>query len=269
MRKLAGNAPNNLARCSIYALFWLCFFHNITCRSLAAPIADCAFSTQAVYDESEAENARGVTHSVWRILRRVLFPFELAVMYELREYISDLPLPESRTRETDLQRLDEIYDHAVYLAEGDAKTALLASAWATLPYHRFPAVVPLLGWTVTVPVSTESVASYRRRLANLPGKLFLDSPPSLDRDKLPHFFGSAWMQCVFNAPELVDTAGEMIELFEAVFKLEGSRDPRDIIANRLGICFAMYLQSRLAVRPSDIFRTINNTHERTYRTRCR
>jgi hypothetical protein len=205
--------------------------------------------------------------SVWSWLRRAVLPEPLGIMLELRDYITELEAPETRTRESDLKRLDAIFDRAVYLAEGDAMHALLILTWATLPYHRFPAVLPLLDWTITVPVSTESREAFRRRLANLPGMLLEDTPPSLDRDKPPHFFGSAWLQCVLNSPELADAAGNMLEWMEEVFKLEGFRDERDILVNRLGIIFAMQLQRQQAVRPSDIFMLDLNNHESTQNTR--
>ncbi|MCZ7555607.1 MAG: hypothetical protein M5R41_04295 [Bacteroidia bacterium] len=198
---------------------------------------------------------------IWAMLRRALLPEPLGIMYELRGYITDLELTEPRTQERDLRLLDALFDHAVYLAEGDIQAALLALTWATLPYHRFPAVVPLLGWTITVPVSTESRSDFQRRLANLPGLLLPDTPPSLDRDKLPHFFGSAYLQTVVNEPSLADVLGYGVEWFEQVFKLEGFHDDRDIMVNRMGIVFAMQLQRQRAVRPSDIFHHWSKNNE--------
>lgn len=198
---------------------------------------------------------------IWALLRRALLPDPLGIMYELREFIRDLEPTRPRSRDHDLRELDALFDRAVYLAEGDIHAALLALTWATLPYHRFPAVVPLVGWTITVPVSTESRSDFQRRLANLPGLLLPDTPPSLDRDKLPHFFGSAYLQCVAQDPELADALGVAVEWFEQVFKLEGFHDERDITVNRLGIVFAMQLQRQRAVRPSDIFHHWSNSNE--------
>jgi hypothetical protein len=207
---------------------------------------------------------------IWAMLRRALLPEPLGIMYELRGYITDLEPTEPRTHERDLKLLDALFDRAVYLAEGDIHAALLALTWATLPYHRFPAVVPFVGWTVTVPVSTESRSAFLRRLANLPGLLLPDTPPSLDRDKLPHFFGSAYMQCVVNEPTLADALGYGVEWLEQVFKLEGFHDERDIMVNRMGIVFAMQLQRQRAVRPSDIFQhwsKYNESSTHPYRRR--
>jgi hypothetical protein len=52
----------------------------------------------------------------------------------------------------------------------------------------------------------------------------------------------------------VTLVGEMLELGEEVFKLEGSRDERDILVNRLGIDFAIALQQHQQVLPSEFFK---------------
>lgn len=198
--------------------------------------------------------------SIARALRSLLYPAELVVMLDLRDAIRALPEREAATREEDVRRLDLLYAMALRGAEGDARVALLALTWATLPYRRFPATVPLLGWTVIVPVSTESEEHFAARLRRLPARLFLTTPASGDRDKLPHFFGSALLQLVLNNPDVADTVGELVEWLESVFKLEGSRDERDIVANRLGIAFALQLQQRRDVRPSELFHLYDKHH---------
>ena len=195
-------------------------------------------------------------HSFWSSLRRVLLPREISLVYDLRELITAQKPLAPRSREGDLRRLDAIYRRAVYFAEGDAELALLALSYATLPYHTFPARIPLLGIGVTVPVSTESRETFERRMANLPGLLLPDSPPQLDRDKLPHFFGSAWLQCAMRNEELTVAAGELLEIAEELFKLEGFSDERDIIVNRLGAEFAIALMRQRRVLPSDIFKSV-------------
>lgn len=209
----------------------------------------------------DRDEDEGFFTSLWLLLRHFIFPQELNLIYDLRAWIAELPAPGDRTREGDLRRTDEIYDHAVYLAEGDAARAILACAWATLPYHTFPARIPLLDIGITVPVSTESRAVFDQRMKNLPGKLFEDSPRGLDRDKVPHFFGSAWLQLATRQPMIAEAAGELLELSEAVFKLEGSRDPRDIAVNRLGVCFAIALQRQQNIHPSDILKRGLQHHE--------
>ncbi len=149
--------------------------------------------------------------------------------------------------------MDYIYLRSVYLSEGDIELALFICAAATLPYHRFPAVIPVLDLEIVIPVSTESRSSYKKRLANLPGILFAETPSYLDRDKLPHFFAAAYLQILFKDPVFIEELGRGIESAEEIFKLEGFRDPRDLRANRLGILFAVQLQKRRQVLPSQMF----------------
>ena len=209
--------------------------------------------------ESGVAPARSRADGFWPALRRTVLPRELSLVYDLRAFIAEQPPLHPRSREGDLARLDVIYRRAVYLAEGDGSRALLALAFATLPYHTFPARIPLLGFGVTVPVSTESEASFARRMASLPGLLFPDSPPQLDRDKLPHFFGSAGLQVALRNEEITALAGELLETGEELFKLEGFRDERDLMVNRLGACFGLALQRHRRVLPSDLFRQVINT----------
>ncbi len=224
---------------------------------IAAPAAGQHRASDA--PPRNCERLREAPDGVWPVIRRLLLPKELSVAYDLRALIAAQRPLAPRSREGDLRRLDAIYLRAVYLAEGDPFVALLALSLATLPYHTFPARVPLLGITVTVPVSTESHEAFERRMTNLPGMLLRDSPHSLDRDKLPHFFGSAWMQCVLSNAAVVESAGEILEFGEELFKLEGSRDERDIVVNRLGIAFAVALQQHRRVLPSDIFKSMDRS----------
>lgn len=191
---------------------------------------------------------------LWQHIRRIILPPEISLVYDLRRTIAAQEPLKPRSREKDLRRLDAIYLYAVYLAEGDPYLALFALSFATLPYFTFPARIPLLDISITVPVSTESREAFDRRLRNLPGLLLSDTPAYLDRDKVPHFFGSAWLQCVTKDRHITEAAGELLELGEELFKLEGSRDPRDIFVNRLGAEFGIALQEQRAVLPSDFFR---------------
>lgn len=227
-----------------------------------APVPTSAAST-IPEDPPEQEN---ILTKLWLFFRGYVLPDELSLIYELRSWLRRQEPLKPRTRKGDLRRTDEIYRRAVYLAEGDAAKAMLACAWATLPYHTFPARVPLIDIGITVPVSTERRDAFEQRMANIPGMLFSDTPRSLDRDKLPHFFGTAWLQLITGSPGLAIFAGEALEWMEEVFKLEGSRDPRDIAVNRLGVSFARELQAHRDVLPSDILKLELDSHERKHNT---
>jgi hypothetical protein len=206
---------------------------------------------------------------IWPALRGVLLPEPIERMLRLRCLIRETawndstglqPAPGDTTcagcdalRLRHLRRVDWIFTSALTMCEGDPEQALLVAALATLPFKRFPAVLPIVRLSMTVPVSTESDDDFRRRMRGLPCRLFADSPPGGDRDKLPHFFGSAWLYLQNKSETLSNNAGVLVELLEQTFKLQGARDERDLAANRLGVQFARSMLNRRGVPPSRVF----------------
>lgn len=198
-------------------------------------------------------------------VRDAFAPAPLAHVYQLRHHLTTLTpaagtqtppngaLTREARRRLDLARLDSLYVTALQLTDGNVHEAIVALSVATLPYRRFPAVVPVLGLEVTVPVSLESVAAFDARMLALPSLLFADTPVWGDRDKLPHFFGSAWLSLVSGSPALAVAAGDAVETLESVFKLQGARDRRDHAVNRLGVAWALRLRHRPTTLPSTMF----------------
>lgn len=186
----------------------------------------------------------------WETIRRFVLPSYLDNMYRLRSYIASDEFSRSSDSLSTAQRVDAIYLKAVMLTDGNVMEALFLCAVATLPYKTFPAVIPLVNFVITVPVSTESEGQFRRRLKNLPSGLFLDSHARGDQDKLTHFFGSAYLVCVLKAPLWTMSIGSCVEMLESIFKLEGSRDLRDEVANERGIAFGTELMQLRDVLPS-------------------
>lgn len=187
---------------------------------------------------------------LWETIRRFVLPSYLDNMYRLRSYIASDEFSHSPDSFSATQQVDAIYRRAVMLTEGNVMEALFICAVATLPYKTFPAVIPLVNFVITVPVSTESEDQFRSRLKNLPSGLFLDSPARSDQDKLTHFFGSAYLVCVLKAPLWTMGIGSGVEMLESIFKLEGSRDVRDEVANERGIAFGTELMQSRDVLPS-------------------
>ncbi len=196
-------------------------------------------------------------------LRNAVVPSTISLTYQLRQHLAaqthaagpqgPAALRRERRRR-DLRRLDSLYVEALGRSDGNVHEALFALSVATLPYHRFPAVLPLLGIGVSVPVSLESEESFALRMRALPSMLFDDTPLSGDRDKLPHFFGSAWLSLMIGVPDLAAACGDAIEVLETIFKLEGASDARDRTMNRLGVRFAERLRRSPATLPSSIIR---------------
>lgn len=214
-----------------------------------AALALCAAFGAAFLAQPESARAqnRGLTEKI----AEFVLPDILGEVHALRAAIAAMPDTLPAGRRAQLERVDAIYDTALVICEGVPRQALLACAIATLPYRSFPAVLPLAGLVVRVPVSTESVAEFEARRARLPVLLLADAGGA-GADKLPHFFGSAYLRLVLGSAELAALAGVCVEWGEALFKLEGFEDEMDLRANALGVCFAEHLRVRPAARPSDV-----------------
>ncbi len=188
------------------------------------------------------------------LLQRIesgFLPEDLSRIHRLRGFIAGDLFPARYGGLPAATRIDVIYLAAVKIAEGDPIQALLISCFATLPYRTFDAIVPLAQWVITLPVSTESREEFRRRLRNLPAGFLPDSPPRGDQDKLPHFFGSAYIACVTKSSAYGERAGIWVETLESVFKLEGFSDERDIRAGEHGIDFGRALLAHRNALPSE------------------
>ncbi len=207
--------------------------------------------------------AQSLSEEIWTSVRNFFLPSVVVRTYDLRAFIVQLP-PLPVSAEAHRERINIIWDHAVFLADGNIDEALFAAAAATLPYHSFPAYLPLLGWVIRVPVSTESEEEFRKRLMNLPSRLYDNGKDGSDRDKLPHFFGSAWLQYRFHSEFLTAASGEMIEMGEKFFKLEGAYDERDIDANARGRAFGAALLNGESRRPSEYFQDNSPEHSNHY-----
>ena len=99
----------------------------------------------------------------------------------------------------------------------------------------------------------EGQAEFDRRVAKLPQRLFADLPNGDDRDKLQHFFASAWLARALDSRHAADLIGWGIEIGERLLLTGEAEDPRDIRANRLGQLFAELLNSHPAALPSMMF----------------
>lgn len=198
----------------------------------------------------------------WERVESFFLPEYLAHMYRLRRFIADDAFPAQFGALSSRARIDAIWLAAVKITEGNPFESLLVACFATLPYRTFDAIVPLVQWVITIPVSTESREEFRRRLRHLPAGFLPDSPPGGDQDKLPHFFGSAYLACVTKSPATAYRAGVWVETLESIFKLEGFSDERDIRMGERGIDFARALLAHRDLLPSDVLPRIPTNSDR-------
>ncbi len=172
---------------------------------------------------------------------------------ELKRYIRDPRFLRLRRTYGDTMAVDAIFEHAMSLADGEINAALWLCAFATMDHFRVGVEIPILG-VLSIPLTTESREQFRIRLSHLPRRVLPDSlgRKTNDRDKLQHFFGSAYLTYTSNSKSLANDFGNFVEWGEPQFIVGGENDDRDKFANHLGQKFGMMLLDGDEVLPSDV-----------------
>lgn len=152
----------------------------------------------------------------------------------------------------DLSLVDSIYIKALEISEGDISENLLALTFATLPFDKMVVKIPFINSTVNLQLQEVDSALFKTKNNNLPSKLFFDSPPNGDRDKLAHFFGNAFLSYNVSAFNISKILGIFVELFEESFLVSGGLDSRDITVNYLGEFFGKVLNNNNKLLPSEV-----------------
>lgn len=176
---------------------------------------------------------------------------------DLKDFIRSETFAAIRRREGDRKAADAIFVHAMTLTHNNTSVALLISTVATLDHYVVGVRVPLLNFFL--PLSNESAEEFAARVKNLPGRLYPDSPAggpgyAGDRDKLQHFFGSAYIAFTFESQGASERVGEFIEIGEEAAIVGGVLDSRDRRANWNGNQFGTALLANNRRYPSDFFR---------------
>ncbi len=172
--------------------------------------------------------------------------------YQLRDHIrSDIYIEEAKGM-TDREKLDYIYDEAYILSRGDFQAAQLTSAVATLD-HRVIEVKLLFGASITLPLTFEPEEIFTKRVDRLPSKVYNDSTE--DKDKMQHFFLSAYLKRTLGMNSFVRLIGSFVEAGEEAFIVGGVNDQRDTQANEDGMRFATSDKRALISKPSEYLRT--------------
>ncbi len=171
----------------------------------------------------------------------------------LKQYIRDPRFMAIRRLCTDTAAVDAIYLRALDIADNDRRYALFIALWATMDHFRLGLKIPLLG-VLWLPLTTETDSVFGVRRAHLPRKVLPDSigRTMSDKDKLQHFFGSAYLAYLTNSRSLANLFGNSIEVGEEAFVVGGMNDDRDRFANRLGQEFGLRLLDEEEIVPSDV-----------------
>lgn len=155
----------------------------------------------------------------------------------------------------DVAAADSIFNEAVNCADGDIADALLGLMLATVPYREVPIQIPLIKSIVSYPLTSADEETFLTKNENLPRHLFFDTPQNDygDKDKLAHFFGSAFLSYESNIFDLGKLIGYFVEAFEESFKVQSSIDLRDLDVNEYGRLFGNLLKENNKLLPSQIF----------------
>jgi hypothetical protein len=186
-------------------------------------------------------------------LVRYLAPENVRTAAVLQDYVRDTMFLHLRMKFGDAAAIDAIYRQALYLTEDDQGEALLIAAGGVLEHFRLGIRIPIFG-VLTLPLTLESVDQFRMRYRNLPSRVFSDSADTVsnDKDKLQHFFGSAYLAFTEGWDKIAEHIGDWIERGEESFIVGGRDDVRDRKANALGREFGLLLLDDAFAVPSDV-----------------
>ena len=166
---------------------------------------------------------------------------------EIRDLIRSNSWKKYRATTSDTAAMNTLFETAYLLCGGNITSTLLASSVAVLDHKTIP-VRFLFGLEINLPLTIESQELFERRTAQLPSRIYTDSTE--DRDKLQHFYFSAYLKRTLGMNWLCRLLGGMIESGESLFIIGGVDDPRDRHANNDGITFALRLLQDTTVPPA-------------------
>ncbi len=176
-----------------------------------------------------------------------------AVNYLSRFIASDY-FKELHNTNNDLALTDTIYLRALRYTNFNYSESLLDLTFAVIPYNIVNIRIPLLGLIIPYHLTCDKESVFLQKNKNLPKRLFFDTPKNNygDKDKLAHFFGSAYIGYESNFFDFGDLIGYFVEVFEQNFEIQNRIDFRDIETNYLGNIFGEVLKIDKDVLPSQV-----------------
>ncbi len=176
-----------------------------------------------------------------------------AVNYLSRFIASDY-FKELHKTNDDLALTDTIYLRALHYTDYNYSEALFDLTFAVIPYNIVNIRIPVIGLIIPYHLTCDKESVFLKKNKNLPKYLFFDSPQNNygDKDKLAHFFGSAYIGYESNFFDFGDLIGYFVEVFEQNFEIQNRIDFRDIETNYLGNIFGEVLKKDKNVLPSQV-----------------
>jgi hypothetical protein len=180
------------------------------------------------------------------IFLKFLLPKGAAEGVALRSYLRSAAWTEFRKTHSDRESLDEIFNDADELCNDNRAAAILAASIACLEHKTIPLKL-FFCITLEIPLTMESQHDFDARVSKLPEYIYDSKIP--DRDKLQHFFFSAYFMRVLKMNSLVSLLGDGVEIGEDLFIVGGVDDPRDRHANKDGRRFGEACDSETLPMP--------------------
>jgi hypothetical protein len=190
------------------------------------------------------------TFSLLRFIGNAFTPDLVKETRQIRVYVRDLRFGVLMKRCGDMRAVDAIYLKALEIADHNVARCLFLALMGTLEHRNVDLMVPIIG-PLGVPLTFEEDSLFNARFGNLPSRLYVDTPREGDRDKLQHFFGSAYLAYASESRDLARSAGNLVEWGEAQFVVGGIDDARDRRANKQGERFGHDLLTVTNLLPSD------------------
>ncbi len=182
----------------------------------------------------------------------IIFPISLLIPegiregYDIRAFLASPEFGRFDSTHAPEEAMDEVYYTALGYSHGALSSALLATMFGVIEHEHIP--VAFFGSELDIPLTSESHRRFLERWSHLPTHVYHTSED--DRDKLQHFFASAWLKEALGMDWLAKLSGNLVEVVEDLFFVGGFEDPRDVHANRDGIRFSLDAERRLDSRPS-------------------
>lgn len=188
----------------------------------------------------------------------VVFPQQSSLSKSVNyisEFISSECFNNLHKENDDLSLVDSIYLRSLEFNRSDLSEALLSLTFGTIPYRKIPIKIPLINGIIYFPLISHNDSIFTLKNKNLPKELLFDTPKDEfgDKDKLAHFFGSAFLSYNSHFFDFGTVFGYFVEVFEENFKVQSSVDDRDLMVNNLGRIFGKILKKNREILPSRIF----------------